>query len=510
MRSKLPVIAGLALLSGCAVNPVTGKSELFGLSGEQEVQVGEQNYAPMQQAEGGVYDVDPELSSYVRGVGQRLAAVSDRQLPYEFVVLNNSVPNAWALPGGKIAVNRGLMTELKSESELAAVLGHEIVHAAAGHTSQRQARTSILQGLLLGTAIATGSSSYGDLAVGGASLGAQLINQQYGQGDELESDRYGMKYMSLAGYDPQGAVELQKTFVRLSEGHDQDWLSGLFASHPPSQRRVDANVQTAASLPPGGESGEDRFRAAMAKTMKAKPAYDLYDEGKKLLGDGKAEQAIEKASDAIAMFPQEGHFYALRGDARLHNKEWNMAVTNYDNAIKRRDNYFYYYLQRGRARSEQKNYEEAYADLEKSNTMLPTSIAYLYLGRIDAARGNEARAMENLEKAASGQGDVAQAAQTEMAKLDVARNPQKYILRRCDPDRNGNLAVSVKNNTGIAMDNIAFVIEYTDAQGRVRSESRRIPGALAAGEITTIGTQLGPYQAGSDCPVRVTSARVAQ
>ena len=60
-----------------------------------------------------------------------MAAVSDRKLPYEFVVINNSVPNAWALPGGKIAVNRGLLTELNSEAELAAVLGHEIVHAAA-------------------------------------------------------------------------------------------------------------------------------------------------------------------------------------------------------------------------------------------------------------------------------------------------------------------------------------------------------------------------------------------
>ena len=65
----------------------------------------------------GDYVVDAMVGSYVNEVGQKLAAVSDRKLPYEFKVLKNSVPNAWALPGGKISINRGLLTELKSEAE---------------------------------------------------------------------------------------------------------------------------------------------------------------------------------------------------------------------------------------------------------------------------------------------------------------------------------------------------------------------------------------------------------
>ena len=129
----LPVLAALATLAACGVNPVTGKKEIQFVSEAQELKIGEQNYAPMRQAEGGDFDVLPEPTAYVNEVGQKLAAVADRKLPYEFVVLNNSVPNAWALPGGKIAVNRGLLTELQSEAELAAVLGHEIVHAAARH-----------------------------------------------------------------------------------------------------------------------------------------------------------------------------------------------------------------------------------------------------------------------------------------------------------------------------------------------------------------------------------------
>lgn len=176
-------------LTGCAVNPVTGKSEFMIVSEQEELALGQQNYAPMQQAQGGVYDVDPELTSYVQEVGARLAAVSDRQLPYEFVVLNNSVPNAWALPGGKIAINRGLLTELNSEAELAAVLGHEIVHAAAKHSAQQMSRGAWLQGVIMATAIATGGSDYGQLVVGGAAAGAQLINSTYGRSAE-QSERW--------------------------------------------------------------------------------------------------------------------------------------------------------------------------------------------------------------------------------------------------------------------------------------------------------------------------------
>ena len=109
----VPIIA-LTLLAGCATNPVTGKKDLMLVGEDAELSMGQQQYAPMRQSEGGDYELDPELTAYVQRVGNRLAAVSDRKLPYEFAVLNSSVPNAWALPGGKIAVNRGLLTELKS------------------------------------------------------------------------------------------------------------------------------------------------------------------------------------------------------------------------------------------------------------------------------------------------------------------------------------------------------------------------------------------------------------
>ncbi len=138
-------------VSACGTNPVTGKSEIQFVSETQEIEIGQKNYAPTRQSEGGDFRQLPELSAYVSEIGQKLAkvseqqAVSARKLPYEFVVLNSSVPNAWALPGGKIAINRGLLTELKNEAELAAVIGHEITHAAARHGAKATERGTLMQ-----------------------------------------------------------------------------------------------------------------------------------------------------------------------------------------------------------------------------------------------------------------------------------------------------------------------------------------------------------------------------
>jgi beta-barrel assembly-enhancing protease len=505
----LACAATLAALAACAVNPVTGEREIRLIGTETEIGMGEQNYLPMRQSQGGQYDIDPALTSYVQGIGNRLAAVSDRDLPYEFVVLNNSIPNAWALPGGKIAVNRGLLTELESEAELAAVLGHEIVHAAAGHSANQMERGMLLQGVILGTAIATSDSDYGNLAVAGANVGAQLVNTKYGRDAEREADYYGMRYMSEAGYDPQGAVSLQKTFVRLSEGRNPNWLTGLFSSHPPSQERVQANIETAAGLPPGGIGGDERFAEAMARTREVLPAYEAYDEGREALAGKNTDLALAKAEAAIDVLPQEGHFYALRGDARLMEEEYERAVDSYDQAIERRDDFFYYYLQRGLAYNELGNDERAVSDLQKSLALLPTAPAHYVLGTIAAEHGNRAAAIEHFEVVAGGRGEMAEAAQARLIRLDLQQNPAAYVLSRCDADANGQLIISIKNNTPVAIADIGVAVQVRDEAGIPRRIDRRLGGALPPGEVVSIPTGLGPYTQGSDCPVQITGARVA-
>ena len=500
----LLICAGL--LAGCSVNPVTGDRDFMLVSSEQELAMGVQMYVPTQQSQGGVYDVDPALTEYVSTVGMKVAEASGVDLPYEFVVLNNSVPNAWALPGGKIAINRGLLTEMSSEAELAAVLGHEVTHAAARHSAQQQSRGMLTQGLVVATTIAASDSGYGELAAMGAGLAGQLTLTKYGRNAELESDKYGMRYMSKAGYDPQGAVTLQETFVRLSEGREQDWLSGLFASHPPSQERVDANRRRLEKLPAGGFTGEDTYAAALRKTREVLPAYEAYDKGREALGKEDPEAALALANEALALFPDEANFHALRGDVRLMNKQYDMAVTNYSRAIERRNNFFYYYLQRGLAQHELEQDDTALADLERSLEYLPTAPAHLVLGDIKAGRGDVDEAVSHYKVVAQGGGDIGKAAYERLVYLDLEQQPASYVSSACGADANGQINIQVRNDTPVAVTDVQVQFRYVDSAGTQQQRAQSFTGALEPGKVVTARTGLTAYPS-TRCEVAVTRAR---
>ena len=513
--SRIAICAVLALAAaGCVVNPVTGERELALVTAQQEVALGEQNYEPMQQSQGGVFRLDPELNAYVAGIGQRLAVVSDRALPYEFVVLNNSVPNAWALPGGKIAINRGLLTEMTSEAELAAVLGHEVVHAAARHSAQQMQRGMLLQALVLGTAVVTSDSDYGQLATGAAGLGAQILAQSYSRKAELESDFYGMRYMHAAGYDPQGAVDLQETFLRLAAARGSDGGGfNLFASHPPTQQRLATNIITASELQaqrPGGIVGENTFASAMATLRSAQPAFDAYDEGREALAAGNYSRAAERARAAIRLEPREASFHALLGDVAYLQGDNTTAEREYTAALDRDATFFYYHLQRGLARERRGQTDAAYTDLNNSLRLFQSAPAHYTLGRIAQRRGQRDTAIQHYQAAASGSGQVSQAAQGELMRLDLGNNPEAYLQVRSGTDANGQLLVAVTNPTAVAVTNLQLAIRYTDSNGQVRNLARTFRGTLPGGEATTIGTGLGPFTSASQFQVQLVSAAVAE
>jgi predicted Zn-dependent protease len=510
MIKKLLLVFVPLLLFGCAVNPVTGKSELALVPESTELNVGAEQYAPSRQMQGGDYTTEPAITEYVSSVGNRLAAVSDRKLPYEFKVINDSTPNAWALPGGKIAVNRGLLTELQSEAELAAVLGHEIVHAAARHGAKGMERGLLMQGAVLAVGIASSNSEYGQMALGGASLAAGLIGQKYSRDAERESDYYGMQYMSRAGYDPRAAVSLQETFVRLSEGRNQDWLSGLFSSHPPSMERVAANRQTAQSLPAGGEVGRERYQQKMAPLMAAKEAYKAYDDGRKALAKGETDQALALVQKALNAHPEEALFHSLRGDVRFKQGQFQDAVTNYDRALQRNPDYFHYFLQRGLARQKLGDLDAAYADLEQSIKKLPTAIALNALGNISLTRGNLEQAKQFFASAAESQTEPGQAAATSLARLELPDNPGKYLKIQVGRSKQGDLLAQVSNTTNLTVADVEFILVYRDATGTQQKRALRVPGPLGPQKSIIIATGIGAGEQIRDLQTGVTGARLVE
>jgi tetratricopeptide (TPR) repeat protein len=214
------------------------------------------------------------------------------------------------------------------------------------------------------------------------------------------------------------------------------------------------------------------------------------------------------ANKAIELFPDEGHFYALRGDIRSADGEFDVASKDYDRAIQRRDSYFYYYLRRGLARNELGELDVAKSDLERIE-MFPTGPAHFVLGDIEAEQGNDRKAMEHYTIVAQSGGEMGEAATRKLQRLQLPNSPGDVIPRRCDADSSGNLVVSVKNTTAWAIEAVQIEIGYTDANGRAQTVRKTVPGRIAPGEIASVNTGLGPYSGGS-CPAEVVAARYAE
>ncbi len=498
--SRLTLIftaASLLLVAACATNPVTGDKELAFVSESTELEIGRQQYGPSRQMQGGDFNADPELTAYVSEVGQRLAAVSDRKLPYEFVVLNNSVPNAWALPGGKIAVNRGLLLELDNEAELAAVLGHEVVHSAARHGAKGMERGMLLQGAVtaagMAASVATDDPGYAAIAVGSATLAANLINQRYGRDAEREADLYGMEYMARAGYDLNAAVTLQETFERLSSERRQDWLSGLFASHPPSQERVENNKVTARRRGvKGGKVGREPYQQAIAHLKKTKPAYDAYEEGVSRLKAADLEEARRLATRALKTEPREARFHALLGDADFARKDYKKALEHYDRALAQDPRYFAFYLQRGLTKRQLGDLSGAKEDLAQSVKLLPTVESYNVLGQLALAEGDRAQAKDFFRQAAGSETGPGREALRSLTELDLPDNPNRYLKVRLGANQRGDLLAYLANPTHLTLRDVRLVIRYRDPSGRMRELTRILPGRIGAGQKRRVDTGLGP------------------
>jgi len=425
------------------------------------------------------------------------------------VVLNSGDLNAWALPGGKIAVNRGLLVELQSEAELAAVLGHEIVHAAARHSAQKIEQGQLMQiGSIFASAAASayGGAELGQMVGQGAQLGSQLLQAKYGRDDELEADRYGMKYMKLAGYDLQAAVSLQEMFVRKFRGAEQNWMQGLFASHPPSQERVDANRRTMAEYGgPGGETGVDRHKRALAGLKRAAPAYAKQHEAVVVANKRDFASARSLVDDAIKIEPRESRFYGTRGEIELASDNPKAAIAYLDKATSRDPGYFKPYLMAGIAHYEAGNRTAAAPLLEKSMTLLPTAPAAYYLGRVNEDRGNGAEAARLYKMIAASNSQLGRDASARLARLGGAPGSgtssgsaeAAALAIRPKMDRQGRVWLAVGNRSAAAVTGVSIVVGVVDRSGRTIDGPVRVgTGAevIAPGRSVNLPTPLGPFQ----------------
>ncbi len=187
---------------------------------------------------------DPEINAMVDRVATRIAKNSGKDYNWEWVVIESEEQNAWAMPGGKMAVYTGILPIVKTEAGLAAVLGHEVAHVTEKHGNERYARA--VKSNVTGLVIGVGSALAGQLlcksqtcatltGLGGAAAGfaIQFFDMKFSREQETEADKVGLKYMARSGYQPEEALNVWKRMEEASKGAPPEVLS----THPSNQTR---------------------------------------------------------------------------------------------------------------------------------------------------------------------------------------------------------------------------------------------------------------------------------
>jgi len=320
---------GMAL-GGCAKNPVTGQNQFMLVSEEQEIAMDKQasphqlsaDYGPVQ---------DGELNNYVAGVGKSLSDKSHRpHMPYSYQVVNANYVNAYAFPGGTIACTRGIMLDLDNEAELSALLGHETGHVNARHTASRMS-TQMLAGTLAGLGGAVVGSKYGGewgaLAGGLGGIGVGALLASYSRNDERQADGLGMKYMTQAGYNPNGMTGLMEM---LNEQHDRkpSALEIMFSTHPMSSERL-ATVRKSANTRYLGAKEysvyRERYMDNTASLRKIGPAVKEMQTAEKLMREEKYGEAEDHLATALKLAPNDYTGLLLMSKCQIAQEKYDKA-----------------------------------------------------------------------------------------------------------------------------------------------------------------------------------------
>ena len=237
--ARLALCAVLLLLAACTTVPVTGRRAMHIYPEGDLVRMAASQFEELKKDT--PLSTDPELNARVKRVGERIARVAAYDLPkaeWEFVVFDDSEQiNAFAMPGGKVAVYTGLFKIAKTDADLAVVIGHEIAHVVARHASERVSQQILVAGGTLAVAAGTADmdSSNRRLILAGVGMGTAVgIILPYSRLHESEADAIGILYAAEAGYDPRVAISFWQRMAAEKSDSPPEFLS----THPSDATRV--------------------------------------------------------------------------------------------------------------------------------------------------------------------------------------------------------------------------------------------------------------------------------
>ena len=238
----------------------------------QEIEIGREANAQIRKKTAELRD--PQVTSYIAGVGRRLAkAAPGAKYPYTFAVADYREINAFSLPGGPVWINRGVLHASTNESQVAGVLAHEIAHIAQRHAADQLTKMLLAKwslgalGAMLGNAGGAGTAQVaGALVTNGMFL-------KFSRDDEREADRIGVQIMRKAGWDPRGMIELFEV-LRREQKRDPGAVDVFFSTHPSPQDRI-AGLTAAIARRGGGVRDSAQFRAIKLRLARMAPARPM-------------------------------------------------------------------------------------------------------------------------------------------------------------------------------------------------------------------------------------------
>lgn len=261
-----------------------GLTSMFsGLSlGEgDEIDMGQKLYPALIARSGGPYRNRRVQTAMGEIFESRLGAARERDLPWEITVVNDSTVNAWALPGGKIAVNKGLLRYVDSEDELAAVIGHEMGHVELSHAIGEMRTERFARGFTsIGAEVMSSQLSQGGAQgmLSGQALQYligpmhEMVTTGYSREAEHEADGHMVKVFRTSGHDPQKGVAFFRTLLEIIP-RDSELTTSLFSTHPGTRARIDAILAEAQSQPMAAPRGTSQAFAVLKESFPTRRVY---------------------------------------------------------------------------------------------------------------------------------------------------------------------------------------------------------------------------------------------
>jgi predicted Zn-dependent protease len=330
--------AGPIFFTGCAIDPVTGKKQLMMISRDQEIGIDKQQ-SPFQFSSDYGVTRDANINQYVSFVGKKLLPHVHRPgMPYNFQCVNATYINAYAFPGGTIAVTRGILLKLDNEAQLAALLGHELGHVNARHTAEQVSKGQLSSLLVGGLSILarTQGSALGDLTQQLGMLGQGLFLSKYSRDNEREADFLGNEYMVKAGYPSRGFVNLMEMLDSLHK-ESPNSAQMLFSTHPMSTERLTSAVQREKGIyqySKGSSLLRERYMDSIAFLRTKKEGIELLQQGEKHLAKKEYDQAQKTFKKSLNTLKNDYTAQVLMAKCYLLRKRPKKALIYADTAKK--------------------------------------------------------------------------------------------------------------------------------------------------------------------------------